>query len=269
MKYIRKILFFIPIISVIAVNPFLSTHNYITDKLGISSVHVKKIVSPHSIEELQNIVKSSTIPLSIAGACYSQGGHIGYPRGLVIDMQHINKIVDFDEKEKTISVQTGATWYDVQKYIDPYNLSVKAMQSYNNFSIGGSLSVNAHGHDVHYGSVINGIRSIKIILADGTLVTADRHNNSDLFSAAIGGYGLLGIITQATIELTENIPLERKIQQCTIKDFKDIFVKTIISDPSVIFYHTNLFPKKYQDCIITTWHTTNKSVTNTQPGQPH
>lgn len=235
---------------------------YITDQLGITSVPVANIITPHTIEELQTIVRTSTLPISIAGACYSQGGQTGYPNGLVIDMNKLNKIVSLNKKDKTITVQAGATWYDIQQYIDHYNLSVKAMQSYNNFSIGGSISVNAHGRDVAYGSVINGIKSLEIMLADGEIITADRTHNTNLFNAAIGGYGLLGIITQATIELTDNIPLQRVIRPCTINNFQGLFTTSIAPDKSVIFYNTDIIPKKYQQCFTTTWHTTAQPVTD-------
>jgi FAD/FMN-containing dehydrogenase len=236
---------------------------YFTDKLGLTTIAINSIITPQSIEELQNIVQTTTtLPLSIVGAAYSQGGQTGYPDGMVIDMKQLNKIIHFDEKQKTITVQAGATWYDIQKHIDPYNLSVKAMQSYNNFSIGGSLGVNAHGRDITYGSVINGILSIEILLADGTIVTADRTKNNDLFKAAIGGYGLLGIITQATISLTENIPIERKLHSCSIDNFKNIFESMIAQDKSITFYNTDLLPKQYQECFITTWHTTSNPITD-------
>lgn len=264
MKIIRNIHLLLLITNPFTIAPqnFVKTRQYITDKLGLTSIHVKNIITPNSVEELQNIVRTNTLPISVAGACYSQGGQTGYPDGIVIDTKNLNKIIAFNEREKTITVQAGVTWYDVQKYIDPHNLSVKTMQSYNNFSIGGSISVNAHGRDLAYGSVINGIKSIQIMLADGTIVTADRKHNSYLFNAAIGGYGLLGIITQATIELTDNIPLERVVQSCTINNFKNIFETSISSDKSVVFYNTDIFPKKYQECLTTTWHRTTKKVTD-------
>ena len=235
---------------------------YITDKLDLTSIPVNNIIAPNSIEELQTIIQTSTLPISIAGACYSQGGQTGYPHGLVIDMKKLNKVIAFNKEEKTITVQAGATWYDVQAYIDPYNLSIKAMQSYNNFSIGGSISVNAHGRDIAYGSVINGIKSIQIMLANGELITADRTHNSDLFNAAIGGYGLLGVITQATIELTDNIPLKRVVRPCTSNNFKNLFTTSIANDESVVFYNTDIFPKKYRQCLTTTWHTTSEPITD-------
>jgi len=242
---------------------FLSQKKFITDQLGLTATKVKNIISPRSIKELQKIVRSADGPIAIAGACYSQGGQIAIKNGTVINTKYLNKIINLNLKEKTITVQTGATWYDVQKYINPYNLSIASMQSYNNFSIGGSLSVNAHGRDIHYCQLINTVKSIQILTADGNLINANREQNQDLFAAAIGGYGLLGIITQATLQLTDNIPLERSTKACLFEYFDSIFLNTIAPDPSVVFYNTDIFPKEYTKCLITTWHTTNKPVTDT------
>jgi len=235
----------------------------ITDKLGLTTIRIKKTIAPNSIKELQHIIRTNQGPIAIAAGRYSQGGQIACADGIVIDMNNLNKVVNLNIKEKTITVQAGATWYDVQEHIDPYNLSIASMQSYNNFSIGGSLSVNVHGRDIHHCQLINTVQSLNIITADGSLITADREQNSDIFRAAIGGYGLLGVITQVTLQLTDNIPLERKAKACPLENFDSIFYNTIATDNSVVFYNTDLFPNKYEKCLITTWHATNKPVTNT------
>jgi len=230
--------------------------------LGLTSIRVKQIITPYSIEELQEIVRNTHEPIAIAGGRYSQGGQMAYPDGVVINMKKLNRIIDLNIDQKTITVQAGATWHKVQRYIDKYNLSVTVMQSYNNFTLGGSLSVNAHARDLAYGPLISSVQSIQMMLADGSLITADRMHNSDLFNAAIGGYGLLGIITQATLQLTDNIPLERKVQPCTLEDVTTLFTKTVATDPSTVFYNTDLFPKQYEKCLMTTWHTTKKPLNN-------
>ena len=242
---------------------------FITDKLGLTSIKIKKIITPNSIEELQNIIRNTNEPISIAGGRYCQGGQMAYPNGIVINMKKLNAIINLDNENKTITVQAGATWHKIQHYIDSYNLSITAMQSYNNFTLGGSLSVNAHGRDIQYCQLINTVQSIQIVLADGSLVNADRSNNSDLFNAAIGGYGLLGVITQATLKLTENIPLKRKVQPCNLTDFNKLFFNTVTSDPSTVFYNTDIYPNQYQTCLITTWHKTKQSLTSTTRLQSH
>src|SRR5689334_3581924 len=112
-----------------------------------TSIAVAGIVYPKTISELVLIVTHSKKPLSVAGARFSQGGQIGDAEALMIDMSGLNKVVHFERESRYITVQAGMTWSELQRYIDPRNLSVAVMQSYNDFSIGGSLSVNVHGRD--------------------------------------------------------------------------------------------------------------------------
>lgn len=233
----------------------------IIDRLGLTKTRVDTIHTPRSITQIKKIVASSKKPIAVAGARFSQGGQISYPDGTIIDMTHINKIINLDKQQKIITVQAGATWSKIQKYIDKYNLSIASMQSYNNFTIGGSLSINAHGRDIEHCSLISTVRSIEIILADGSLVHASREKNQNLFYAAIGGYGLIGIITQVTLQLTDNVPLERKVTSCSIKNFTQI-QKDILAAPSLVLYNSNLLPNDYEQCIITTWHKTTKPITS-------
>lgn len=103
-------------------------------------------------------------------------------------MRKFNRILLFDKKSKHITVEAGITWRDIQDAIDPYNLSIMTMQTYSNFTVGGSLSVNVHGRYIGYGPLILSVVSIQVVLANGTLVEASRTDNSDIFFAAIGGY---------------------------------------------------------------------------------
>ncbi|MGH9631214.1 MAG: FAD-binding protein [Bryobacteraceae bacterium] len=75
----------------------------------------------------------------------------------------------------------------MQEHIDPADLSVKIMQSYANFTVGGSLAVNAHGRYVGAGPVILSVRSIKMVLPDGTLLHASRTVNPEIFFGADWG----------------------------------------------------------------------------------
>ncbi len=58
-----------------------------------------------------------------------------------------------------MTVQPGAVWHDIQNRLHP-RFAVKAMQSTDIFSVGGSISVNAHGMDHQAGSVAGTIRAL-------------------------------------------------------------------------------------------------------------
>jgi len=96
------------------------------------------------------------------------GGQTATEGALFINMRQFDRILSFAPAEKTITVQAGIRWRQIQEHIDPANLSVKIMQSYANFTVGGSLSVNAHGRYVGLGPIILSVRSLKVVLADGT-----------------------------------------------------------------------------------------------------
>ena len=192
-----------------SVGAYLHTLQY-DDRTGLNSATIHSVYIPYSIGEIQEIIKKGKGPFSVAGAKYSQGGQIIATYGTVIDMSHINMITAFDSEQKIITVGAGITWRAIQKVIDKYDLSISIMQSYNNFSVGGSLSVNVHGRYIGKGPIIESVKQIKIVLADGSLVTASRTENNDLFCAAIGGYGAVGVIVEVTLQLDDNQKLERQ-----------------------------------------------------------
>ncbi len=237
------------------------TQTTITDFSDLHTAQLTNFFQPTSVSELQEIVKTTNGPLSIAGARFSQGGQIYINRGTVIDITKLNQIISLDTQAKTITVQTGATWRKVQEYIDPHNLSITVMQSYNNFTIGGSLSVNVHGRYLGYGPIISTVLAIKIVLADGSLKTASRIENSDLFYAAIGGYGALGVIVEATLQLTDNYPIKRDAFLLPICEYLNYFKTTIKPNPNAVMHNADLFPPHYNTVECVTWHKTDNPPT--------
>ncbi|ELR12262.1 FAD binding domain containing protein [Acanthamoeba castellanii str. Neff] len=98
-----------------------------------------------------------------------------------------------------VSAGTGAHWTDLIHYLNQFGLSPRTMQSYSSFSVGGTVSVNAHGITTDH-CLAESIVSFTLITADAREVvcsrTAEADDARELFSLAIGGYGLFGIITE-------------------------------------------------------------------------
>jgi decaprenylphospho-beta-D-ribofuranose 2-oxidase len=223
---------------------FLSTLNnkpiddelVISDVSGLMPVKVKKIVQENKTEDLVIIIKEAKekdLKISIAGTRHSMGGHTYYKDAIVLDMTNYNQILDFNPLEKTITVQSGATWNDIQHYINPYGLAVKVMQSQNIFTIGGSLSANAHGRDIRYGSLIDTIKSFRLLTADGEILNVSRDENDELFSLVIGGYGLFGVILDVELELTDDELYEMKTVSLDYKEYAAYFREQVKGDASV------------------------------------
>ncbi|EKD71499.1 MAG: hypothetical protein ACD_46C00179G0002, partial [uncultured bacterium] len=131
-----------------------------------------------------------------------------------------------------------------QKYINQYNLAIKSMQSPNIFTVGGSMSVNAHGDDFRSGAVGNSVVSFHIILANGKKIYVTSENNPDLWAAVIGGYGLFGVVTDVTLQLTDNVYLSSNYEKTDVNSFPAFFRENILNNKNIaLFYaHLNIAP---------------------------
>lgn len=230
----------------------------------LSPTRVKKIIVPDSIKEIREVIKDSDVPLSIAGARCSQGGQIAYEDGIVIDMTNLNSVIDLDTKNQTITVQTGITWKKLIEHIDPYGLSVSCMQSYGDFTVGGTISVNAHGRTVHHDPIINTVQSIKIIDAQGNLIEASRTQNSEYFYNAIGGYGLVGVIVQATLRLRPSAKIKYEAVKKPLDEYKKYFFEEILPDKTVRLQSAYLCPIHFDQLLSATWRKTAEPVTDSK-----
>src|SRR5581483_10688860 len=79
-------------------------------------------------------------------------------------------------------------------------------------TLGGSLAANAHGRGLTLPPMISDVEAIKLLDAHGRLVECSRTENPELFSLAIGGYGLFGVIYSVTLRLVPRRQLERVVE---------------------------------------------------------
>ncbi len=193
--------------------------------------------APSTVDELQRIVQYGS-KISLVGAGKSQGGQTisSYKNTYCISLHNLNQLIYLDVPCKQVTVQAGMTWKQLQEYIAPHGLAVKAMQSYNDFSIGGSISVNVHGQDISTGQIISTVICLKVLLPDGNIITASRNEHAQIFYAIVGGYGLVGIIIEATLQLTDDILLERHAVTVDTASFVEHFNNHIRNNQDIEFY---------------------------------
>jgi FAD/FMN-containing dehydrogenase len=122
----------------------------------------------------------------------------------------------------------------VQRAIAPHKLAIKVMQSSNIFTVGGTLSANAHGRDIDVTQVVEVVRSFRLMLASGDVIDVSRETNPELFSLVIGGYGLYGVILDATLGLTVDELYEQRAVSIDYRDFPRYFLEEIQRDTQVV-----------------------------------
>lgn len=233
----------------------------VNDVTGLNPIPVGRLVTPHSSAQIAQLVAGWPGAISIGGGCFSMGGQIGEEDSLHLDMRGLRRLVAFDPARRIVRVQTGMRWRDLQAIIDPHDLSVKIMQSYADFTIGGALSVNCHGRYVGAGPMIHSIRNIAMVLADGRLVEASRADNAELFYAAIGGYGGLGIVTEVELDLAPNVRMERQARRVALSQYPAFFQSEVRGQPDAILHNADIDPEDFSQTMAVTWFRTGKPVT--------
>lgn len=233
----------------------------VNDVTQINPIRVRQVIAPASLEEIVDAVRKHPGPISVGGGRYSMGGQTATENTLQIDMRQFDKVIDFSKEKKEITVQAGITWRKIQETIDPHDLSLQIMQSYANFTVGGSLSVNVHGRYMGQGPLVMSVKSIRLVLPDGKVVRASPKERPDLFYGAIGGYGALGVIVEATLALTDNVKVERQTTVMPFGEYKEYFFRKVRDNPDIVFHNADIFPSEYDTVRVTSFVRTEKPVT--------
>ncbi|NLY65296.1 MAG: FAD-binding oxidoreductase [Alcaligenaceae bacterium] len=206
--------------------------SYLTDWRGRYTGKAQAVVRPGSAEEVAQLVKTCVqydIPV------VPQGGNTGLCGGatpnnkgdaIVIVLTRLNKILEIDTDNDTMTVQAGCILQSVQEAAAQagrlFPLSLAAEGS---CTIGGNLATNAGGTQVlRYGNARDLALGLQVVTADGEIwegLRGLRKDNTgyDLRNLYIGSEGTLGIITAATLKL-----YPQPVAKCTaLLAFNDIF----------------------------------------------
>jgi FAD/FMN-containing dehydrogenase len=192
------------------------------------------------LREMRAMLKeaaSAGHPVAAGGARHSMGGQ-SLPRNGVA-ASFAMPAIEPDTGSRIYRVSAGARWRDVIHALDPIGFSPAVTQSNHDFSVGGTLSVNAHGWPVPFGPFGTTVRRFRMMLADGSVVACSDSENPELFRAAVGGYGLFGIVIDAELRMVENRLLLPHSELMTADAFAPRFIARA-ADASVCMLYGRL-----------------------------
>ncbi|WP_394197799.1 FAD-binding protein [Litoreibacter albidus] len=169
--------------------------------------------------------KRSGRPVIASAARHSMGGQSMAVAGTTLTMA--DEWVELDKTAMTYRCGAGTRWSTVIAMLDAEGYSPAVMQSNNDFSVAATFAVNAHGWPTPYSGMGATVLSLRMMLADGTLVTCSREENADIFFAAMGGYGLLGVITDLTVKMVANTRLKPTFEKMDAAQFGTRFVQAV------------------------------------------
>ncbi len=153
-----------------------------------------RCVDAADVQTCVNFARENGIPLAIRSGGHNAGGLGSVDDGLVIDLSPMRGI-RVDAKNKTVRVQGGCRWGDVDHAAHPYGLAVPA-GIISTTGCGGLTLGGGVGHLTrNFGLTIDNLLEADVVLADGSMVVASADENPDLFWALCGGGGNFGVVT--------------------------------------------------------------------------
>ena len=195
----------------------------------LNRTHVRRVVRPTSIEDISRTVRDSE-RVSIAGGRHSMGGQQFGTETTLIDTRGMNRILSLDATRGVVDVEAGILWPELLNYLwqGTHGWGILQKQTgADRLSLGGALASNIHGRGLKLKPIIDQVESFTIVCADGQMKTCSRTENAELFSLAIGGYGLFGIVTTVRLRLGRRRKVERVVERHHIDEMPDLFESRI------------------------------------------
>ncbi len=223
-----------------------TNNNVLNDASGLSAtpIHKHLMVKEDAGNELVELIRRELTearadgrPLNVGAARHSMGGQAIPRDGTAITFD--NGGVEIDSDNQTYRAHAGARWSHVIAALDPVGWSPKVMQSNHDFGVAATYSVNAHGWPVPFGPMGSTVRSLRMVLPSGDLVTCSPTENNDIFNHAMGGYGLIGVIVDMDVEMVKNTRLSPTFDAMPAGEFASAFDKAV-NDPAVTMAYGRL-----------------------------
>ena len=180
------------------------------------------------------------------------GGHNGAglgtcDGGLVIDLSQM-KGVRVDPAARSVRVAAGSVWGDVDHATHAFGMATPcgfiSTTGVAGLTLGGGIGYLTR----QYGLTIDNLLSVDMVLADGRFVTANAHQNEDLFWAVRGGGGNFGVVTSFEfrshpVSMVQFGPTFWPLEQSgdVLKVYRD-FIRTLREDVNGFFAYLTVPP---------------------------
>ena len=186
---------------------------YECDALTSHRANPSAVVFPNTREEVQGVVRACRklgVPFVPRGAGTGlSGGALAEGDGVVIECSRMNAIREIDPIDRIAVVEPGVVNADLSKATRCHGLLYAPDPSSQlACTIGGNVAENSGGpHTLKYGTTTNHVLALEVVLPDGELVVLGSRSGwtsgYDLVGAMVGSEGTLGIVTAATVRLTQ------------------------------------------------------------------
>ena len=203
----------------------------------LNETAMQRVVKPRTVGEIQQAISAAReedASISIAGGRHAMGGQQFLDGGVLLDAGGLNRILELDAERGLVRVEAGILWDDLIRGLREMQQGnerrwsvVQKQTGADRLSIGGALAANGHGRGLTYKPIVQDVESFEMVDASGNLLECSRTENPELFSLAIGGYGLFGVIYSVTLRLMPAHRVRRVVEITSIERLESLFKQRI------------------------------------------
>jgi glycolate oxidase len=191
--------------------------DYSHDELGGITSRPDIVIKVHSTEEVAAVMKyayTQRIPVTPRGSGTGLvGAAVPVEHGILLDLSSMNRILELDEENLTVTVEPGVLLMDLAQFVEEHQLFYPPDPGEKTATIGGNINTNAGGmRAVKYGVTRDYVLGLEVVLPNGSIVhlggkTVKNSSGYALKELMVGSEGTLGVVTRAILKL---LPLPKK-----------------------------------------------------------
>ncbi len=187
--------------------------------VGNQSCIVRQRGAPESEAALAEMVREATsqgLNVRCAGSGHSFTP-VALTSGLHLTLSNMQGVVTIDQARKRVAVKAGTTINQLGKVLKSNGLSLINQGDIDSQALAGALTTGTHGTGATLGNMASQIVGMRLVQPDGSVLVVDE-TTPDLLEAARVSIGMLGIISEITLQAMDSYNLHEKLWRCTFDE---------------------------------------------------
>lgn len=191
----------------------------------------------HELPETISPVLPYGLGRSYGDSCLNDGGSLLMMRGL-------DRWISFDRETGLMECESGVSLAEILELVVPAGWFLPVTPGTRHVTVGGAIANDVHGKNHHRAGTFGAhVRSFELVRSDGTRRICSRTSHAQWFRATVGGLGLTGMITRATLQLKPIVSRKIDVEEIRMGNLKDFFQLADESDT------THEYTVSWVDCL--------------------
>ncbi len=184
-------------------------------------------INTEQVSEILKLAKEEKVPvIPYGGGTSVTGGVVPLKGGIVIDLKKMNKIIEINDLDLTVTAEAGINGKILEEKLNSRGYTSRHIpQSLPASTLGGWIATKAAGQfSTKYGKIENLVLGLEAVLPNGEIINSKikpaSSTGPEIEKLFLGSEGTIGVITKATLKIWP-LPEEKKLLSFKFKSFTE------------------------------------------------